>query len=348
MIRLRGCVLLSFMALASFSPGFAGSQGQHAITISRSAYHGWPGSFVISNGIEEITVVPAIGRVMQFHFVGEPGTFWENPDMFGKRPDSKSAEWSNFGGDKTWPAPQEDWSKMVGRGWPPPSTFDSVPLEGKVVSNSVELESPVDPAYGIRFRRRIELDRCKPVMTITTTYERTSGNPVKVAIGVITQLSDPERVFMVLPQKSRFPKGYVQQQFGLPDDLRVDGRFVSMRRGRQAQIGSDADTLVWMNDHYVLRIDSPRVRGAEYADQNTNATIYTSADPLKYVELEPFGPLRTMKVGDHMEWVVTYTLMRRTTADPLAEAKRVMKTIASTRGSSFACRDQGRCTGPCP
>jgi hypothetical protein len=237
------------------------------------------------------------------------------------KPDPRSAEWGNFGGDKSWPAPQDDWPKMIGRGWPPPPTFDSVPLEGKAVSSALLLESPVDPAYGIRFRRRIEIDRRRPIMTITTTYEKVAGNPVKVGIGVITQLSEPDRVFMVLPEKTRFAQGYVQQQFGLPADLRVDGRFVSMRRGKQAQIGSDANTLLWMNDRYVLRIDSSRVPAAEYADQNTSATVYTSADPLKYVELEPFGPLRTMRVGDHIERVVTYTLMRRTEKDPLGQAK---------------------------
>lgn len=314
-------VLLIFTALITPSLILVGSRSQNSIIISRVTYHGWPRSFVISNGSAEIIVVPAIGRVMQFHFVSEPGIFWENPALMGKSSDPKSAEWSNFGGDKAWPAPQDGWAKIIGRSWPPPATFDSVSLEGKVLGNSVELISPVDSAYGIRFRRRIELERRRAVMTITTSYEKVSGDPIKVGIGVITQLRDPERVFMVLPAKSRFPKGYVQQQFGLPDHLRVDGRFVSLRRGGEAQIGSDANTLLWMDDQYVLRIDSPRVAGAEYADQNTNVTVYTSADPLKYVELEPFGPLRTMKVGERIERVVRYTLTRRTEKDPLAQAK---------------------------
>jgi len=319
------CAASILVALIAFPLAWSGSRGQHAITISRLTYHGWRQSCGINNGKTEIIVVTAIGRVMQFQFVDEPGVFWENPATFGSKPDPASAKWGNFGGDKSWPAPQDDWPKIIGRGWPPPPTFDSVPLEGKVLSNTLELESPVDPSYGIRFRRRIEIDRRRPIMTITTTYEKVAGNPVKVGIGVITQLSDPDRVFMVLPEKSRFTQGYVEQQFGLPADLRVDGRFVSMRRGKQAQIGSDANTLLWMNDRYVLRMDSSRVPGAEYADQNTSATVYTSADPLKYVELEPFGPLITMRVGDHIERAVTYTLMRRTEKDPLGQAKLAVR-----------------------
>ncbi|MBV8892647.1 MAG: hypothetical protein JO266_11865 [Acidobacteria bacterium] len=316
--RVAATVLL---IAAGFSAPLAGSKGQQKITISRFTYHGWPGSLLISNGTAETVVVPAVGRIMQFHFVAEPEVFWENPALYGKRPQPNAREWANFGGDKTWPAPQNDWPHLIGRGWPPPFTFDSVPLEAKAIGDIVELKSPIDPIYGIRFRRRIELDRRRPLMTITTEYEKASGNPVRVGIGVITQLGDPDTVFMILPKKSRFPQGYVQQQFGLPRDLRVHGRFVSLRRGKQAQIGCDADTLVWMDHRYVLKMDSPRIADAQYADQNTNATIYTSADPLKYVELEPFGPLRVMKVGDHMQQVVRYTLLRRTKNDPLRQAE---------------------------
>jgi hypothetical protein len=78
-----------------------------------------------------------------------------------------------------------------------------------------------------------------------------------------------------------------------------------------------------MNDKYVVRIDSPRMKGAEYADQGANAIIYTSSKADGYIELEPFGPLRTMKVGERMEHTVKYTLSRRTGADPEAEAKRI-------------------------
>ena len=51
---------------------------------------------------------------------------------------------------------------------------------------------------------------------------------------------------------------------------------------------------------------------AEYADQGANAIIYTSPSTDGYIELEPFGPLRTMKIGDRIERTVKYTLSRRT------------------------------------
>ena len=63
-----------------------------ATTITKTNYHGWPNSYVMSNGTVEAIVVPAIGRVMQFKFAGEAsGPFCENRAMDGNNsiPNSK-------------------------------------------------------------------------------------------------------------------------------------------------------------------------------------------------------------------------------------------------------------------
>src|SRR2546430_1617960 len=73
------------------------------------SYRGWSDSLVLSNGKVEAVVVPAVGRVMQFRFVGEDDIFWENASLQGKSANPASQEWNNFGGDKTWPSPQADW-----------------------------------------------------------------------------------------------------------------------------------------------------------------------------------------------------------------------------------------------
>src|SRR5207245_11371426 len=103
----------------------------------------------------------------------------------------ESKEWINFGGDKTWPSPEADWSKVTGRpDWHPPQAFDCMPLAAKIDGDDLVLTSPVDPNYGIRIIRRVQLDRFLPLMTITTTYECVSGEPRRVGIWIITQLKD--------------------------------------------------------------------------------------------------------------------------------------------------------------
>ena len=79
-----------------------------------------------------------------------------------------------------------------------------------------------------------------------------------------------------------------------------------------------------MNEKYALRIDSPRVPEAEYANQGSSAIIYTNPDPDAYVELETYGPLSTMKVGDKIERTNLYTLSRRREKDALTEAQKIL------------------------
>ena len=302
------------------------AQATHSVSVSKVTYHGWPNSLVLSNGQVEALVVPAIGRVMQFHFVGEGSVFFENREMDGKAPDPAAKDWGNFGGDKSWPSPQADWEKVTKRSWPPPVGFDSMPVQATVKGKAVELVSAVDPAYGIRERRRIELARREPVMTITTTYEKVSGDPVKVGVWVITQMAEPQRAFIVLPAKSQYPDGYTKLMDVRPRDLKVEDGLLSLTRDQKdaTKVGTDGGTLLWMNEQDVLRIDAPRVAGAEYPDQGSSAEIYTNQDPLAYIELETLGPLSTMKVGDHMQRTNTYTLLRRTEKDPAAEAKKIL------------------------
>src|SRR5438105_5528874 len=267
---------------------------------------------------------PAIGRVMQFHFVDEGSVFFENREMDGKAPDPVAKDWGNFGGDKSWPSPQADWEKVTKRSWPPPVAFDSMPVQATAKGKAVELGSAVDPAYGIRERRRIELAQDKPLMTITTTYEKVSGDPVKVGVWVITQMAEPQRAFIVLPAKSQYPDGYTKLMDVLPHDLKVEDGLLSLTRDRKdaTKIGTDGGTLLWMNEQYVLRINSPRVADAEYPDQGSSAEIYTNQDPLAYIELETLVALSTMKVGDHIQRTNTYTLQHRTGKDPVEEAKK--------------------------
>ncbi len=84
------------------------------VTITNVVYNGWSNSYIINNGIVQAVVVPAIGRVMQFGFIGDEGVFWENRSLDGKFGNWEQP-WSNFGGDKAWPAPESDWSKFTRR-----------------------------------------------------------------------------------------------------------------------------------------------------------------------------------------------------------------------------------------
>ncbi|WP_208821785.1 hypothetical protein [Tolypothrix sp. PCC 7910] len=298
------------------------------ITVTKTNYQGWKDSWVLSNGEVEAVIVPAIGRVMQFRFKGEENTFWENAKIAGKAPNPAAKEWENFGGDKTWPAPQSDWEKITGRGWPPPlgfDSFDSGSIQSQVKGNEVTLIYPVDPFYGIRTYRRINLDAKKAVMTISTTFEKVKGQPKDVSVWVITQLREPVAVYAALPQPSIFPEGYNKQSEELPANLKVENGIISLTRDpkKSHKIGCDASSLLWVGEKVAVRMDSPRIAGVSYPDQESSAEIFTSADPDAFIELEFLSPLKNLKVGQRMDLTTTYTLMRRKSAIADQEARMI-------------------------
>jgi hypothetical protein len=290
-------------------------------------YHGWPGSYVLRNGKVEAVVVPAIGRIMQFGFVGDDGVLWENRDLDGQPPNWEAQKWINFGGDKTWPAPEADWSRFTGqKEWRPPPAFDAMPVEAKLESRGVTLISPVDPYYGIRTHRRITLDEDKPIMRVNTTYEKVSGKAARVGVWTITQLKDPLGIYVPLSPDTIFPKRYALLSQASPPGLRTAAGLISLTRDSKSpfKIGSDAGAMLWVGSKNVLRIDAPRQRKGEYPDQGSSVEVYTNPDPLPYIELETLGPLQRLKIGERIEHTVTYTLMRRSELDPEAEARKIL------------------------
>jgi hypothetical protein len=291
-------------------------------------YQGWDNSIHVSNGRVEAIIVPQIGRVLQFRIAGEAeGPFWENEELFGSAPDPASTNWSNFGGDKAWPAPQSHWESHTPRDWPPPAGFDAVPFEAMVDGWKVTLLSPVDPHYGIRVRREISLAWDAPVMTITTTFEKVAGKPLMASVWVVTQLKDPVVISAAVARPSIFREGFRLQSEESPPSLRVENEILSMTRDPKVsyKIGMDIPTLVWVGENHVLRIDSPRLPHQQYPHENVSAEIYTNPDPNAYVELEMLGPLSKMIIGDKISRTSMYTLLPRIETDPTLEVRRLLK-----------------------
>ncbi|WP_157229289.1 DUF4380 domain-containing protein [Rivularia sp. PCC 7116] len=297
------------------------------MTIKKINYQGWEDSYILSNSQVEAVIVPAIGRIMQFRFPDGENTFWEDSQLYGKVPNKKSEEWNNFGGDKTWPAPQSEWKKMTKISWPPPDTFDSVPVKVEVQKNEITLISEIDPFYGIRFYRQITLEPNEPIMKVTTTFEKVKGDSQQVSVWTITQLNEPVSVFAAIPQPSIFPQGYNKQSDDLPANLKIDNGILSLTRDRDKphKIGSDASTLLWVGEKTAVRMDSPRIDKVIYPDNNSNSEIYTNYDPKAYVELEFLSPLKTLQVGEKMDLTVTYTLIKTTSENIEEQARKILQ-----------------------
>jgi hypothetical protein len=264
---------------------------------------------------------------MQLRLAGQAqGAFWENRVLDGQLHAPDSNEWINFGGDKCWPAPQSAWLRQQGRDWPPPVAFDALPVEGGVCENGVILTSPIDPSLGVHVIRHVQLDVAQPVMRIRTEFCKIAGDPVSVSVWTITQMQEPERVFVPLREGSKMAGGFVRLIDAEPEGLRIEGGLLSLARhpAKCTKVGTDATSMVWVGPALAVKIDAEDGPG-EYPDGGCMTQIYTNSDPLPYVELETLGPLVTMSVGGRIERTTVYTIMPRSTPDPEAEARRLFQ-----------------------
>jgi hypothetical protein len=289
-----------------------------SVTMNPEHWRGWDAR-VLRNQVAEVVVVPGIGRVMQFRLLDgqEPsGAFWGHPAL-GPALVADENGWINYGGDKAWPAPQAEWARTVGRGWPPPATFDAAPHTASVDGDAIVLTSPVDPAYGIRVRRKIVLHPSKAEMSVETTYEKVRGAPVRVAVWTITQLNPPRSMTVSLPERSAFPGGFRSLLPAPPLNLSAQGRELTLERDTDAKtmIATDGDRLTWDGDgveplRVIVENETAAPAGSVWPD-GAHSQIYTSPDGAQaYVELELLGPLHDLAPGQSASLTSRYTLSR--------------------------------------
>ena len=317
-----GVVLLLAMAAAHVQ----GQTVNAPITAVFTNYQGWSNSVSVNNGVVEAVIVPTVGRVQQFRFVGDTnGAFWENPRTWGR---SSSGFYPNFGGDKAWPSPQSEW------GWPPPKGFDGMVNTVSFTNGIVTLVTPVDATYGIRTTRIIELAPNSTFMQIRTIFERTAESS-KTNLGVwidcqATVASD-SRCYVPVPSSSIFTNGYTttgSAQFtaALPLGFTNANGLISFGVNSDAanhKLGFDGNTLALVGPSLALRLDARRIPGATYPDGNSSTEVYTAGSN-HYFELEMLGPLSALPVGGKMEFFTLYNLYHRTEATTDAEAQKIL------------------------
>jgi len=319
----RLCLLLAFALLVPVVRPSAAADAAPTVATAQN-YRGWKDAIILRNGVVEVVIVPSLGRVMQFRFAGETdGPFWENDKLFGQPMPAEpwKAAHGSFGGDKTWPAPQTLWN------WPPPDIFDTAAVTASVTSDkSVILLSPVSPRFGLRTIRRITLDRAAPVMHIATTYEKAAGDPLAVSVWIITQLRHPVASFLPVPLDSKFPTGLAPQWPAPEGAVQRKGDLLQIARlpAKSYKIGNDAAAIIWVGEKYSLRISTDRTAGADYPDGGCIAEFYGNADPYPYVEHETVSPLKTLRVGESHTATNHYVLARRTSRDPVADARALL------------------------
>ena len=318
------CLTAACLA-AAFVPAFSSSvraqnvqsalciNGECAPAISKTTFFARP-AYKLTDGKTEAIIVPQIGRIMRFGKVGGPNLLWNAPT-----PQISGSGWKNYGGDKTWLAPQSFWKTFHGNDkWPPETVLDGEAHQAEVVSGGkLKMTSGISQT-GIRIVRTLGFDS-NGEFVIQQTAIKERGPVVRAGIWSISQLIPGEAVFLPLNRSSTYKAGiHVLGKVGAKQQIDVLqpnlARVVPAPDVTGGKWGVDApvSSIVSVKNGVAFLQKSPKPAG-QYPDGADGAgfpvELYINADPkVFYVELELLGPLQNFVAGSKSTHTVRWSL----------------------------------------
>lgn len=267
---------------------------------------GWT-SIVQKNDLITVATVPDIGaRIMQYDLADHASIFI-NPDEFGNTYEPKSnSAWPNFGGYKTWPAPQAVWN------WPPPPILDFGQYESEIVVNtpdstSVFVRSGVEKwkAPDVRFERTATIYKGSSRVRMVQTIINEGSSKAEWSVWDVTQ------AIVNHPGEQDFENFWVYFPLHPNSTLGSDG--VRTSANSSAWVGEVAPGIFGVQfkpENKKIFADAPKGwicyvdelagkayaktfqiwEGADYPDENGRVQVWISGGPL-YLEVEVVSPI---------------------------------------------------------
>lgn len=290
----------------------------------------------LANAHLEALIVPALGRVMRFSRAGagEAGEqLWT--DVLRREDEAYVSPlgWANWGGDKTWLAPQSRWPDFAGPGrmgdpaWGEPlhGEHTAAPLPG----GGLRVTGPVSAFSGLRVERDYHLEGDEFVI-VQRVENVASPGPRRVSLWSVTNVPRPDCFHALPAAASGYPDG-VRCQVRYTDEIELgrSGPLVTFRphNRRAIKFGLDADHAALASrrgaEVFIQRAEHPpgdypdaaHAPGApglcvEYFDTGSEAR-----GGLPYAELELLGPLVTLAPGQATTLTVRWSLLRLPSPD---------------------------------
>ncbi|OLT12329.1 hypothetical protein BJF79_22425 [Actinomadura sp. CNU-125] len=275
----------------------------------------------LDNGVLRLGIVPALGgRLLSLVHDGDE-LLWRDPNLLddrlhpvrGHRPERTSgpmANWRNYGGDKTWPAPQ-GWSSDAEWAGPPDPVLDSGPYRADVRDGRVTLTSEHDPRTGLRLRREIEPDGAAYALRLTAVNE--TAEPVRWALWNVAQYPGGGTVRVDVGPESGDPVGLAVGTAAPawtrpePGTIEVPAQDVVGKLGFPGATGR----LTYTRAGHRLTMDFGVRDGAVYPDGGSRAEVWMEHPlprpldhlgglnpPDRIVECEALGPWEPIAPGD--------------------------------------------------
>ncbi|VVJ23168.1 Uncharacterised protein [Amycolatopsis camponoti] len=271
----------------------------------------------LDRGDLRLGLVPELGgRLLSVRYRGVE-LLWRNADLLDDdlladyAPNSgRMGDWVNYGGDKTWPAPQ-GWSGPGEWAGPPDPVLDSGPYTAVRDGDTVTMTSAPDPRTGLRFTRAVTI--LDDGYRLDLRAENVSERVVRWALWNVTQLPGGGAVTAGLrrPDVVALVAGT-----GTPE-YTVDGdRLVVPPQDVVGKLGVPG-TAGWVT-YGALTLSFDVDPAGEYPDQGSPLEIWLEHPlpeplaelgdldpPARIVELEVLGPLTVLAPGAAMSLTCT-------------------------------------------
>ena len=332
------CLAVALWAAVSGCAAKSATGGAQ-VQVSTIDYKGWAGAVELTNGEVRLVVVPSIGRIMHYGFVGEANVLWDDPQHYGKtlpggqpfKDEEGNLAWTNFGGDKVWPNQQSEFEAINGYAWPPDPAYDGGAHQVEMLADGVTITGPLSPLNGARSIRTIRLAASGSRVSIEQRLqkEQAVGNseldPLRYTIWNVTQIRPPEQTLYPLNPLSDLKGGIHhfewQAEVSAKNYRAEDGIGIYIPDPEENQkIGADSDGwLAGIVDQTVIAEFYRRDDAAIYPDGGLSAEVYTCPD---YTELELLSPWVPLAVGEVLDFPIAWELHRLPEEAQTADARR--------------------------
>lgn len=264
----------------------------------------------LERGDLRLGLVPELGgRLLSVRHRGVE-LLWRNKnllddDLRGEyTPNSgRMGDWVNYGGDKTWPAPQ-GWSGPDEWAGPPDPVLDSGPYAAVLDGHTLTMTSAPDPRTGLQLTRAITI--LDDGYELRLRAENASGQRIRWALWNVTQLpgGGPITAGLRRPDVVALVAGT-----GTPE-YTVDGdRLVVPAQDVVGKLGVPG-TAGWVT-YGALTLSFDVDPAGEYPDRGSPLEIWLEHPlpaplaelgdldpPARIVELEVLGPLTALEPGE--------------------------------------------------
>jgi hypothetical protein len=266
-----------------------------------------------------VAVSAATGRIIRYGPLHGPNVLWENPRA--RETSTPMRDWLNWGGDKVWIWPEEDWRKWRPGQEFPPGDPSPTPHAVHVHGRSLRMVSPIEPAYGIRVIREITLDETGAGVTLVNRLEKLQpgSQSLGVAPWTVTQIpAIPQILARLIPNPK--PPGYAPFPPHPWNDVHTTNNIVILSRPGDpwVKMGLDADVLAapihgflfivrTLSHDPVPGVFAPWRRAQVFSDPDVSTLHPPGISP--YVELEFTAPVRELPVGESASLTIRWDLI---------------------------------------